>query len=226
MPDAAPGFDKTVPDEGAFPGSLPGIDLAEGLQRLQGNRKLYRKLLLNFARDYCGGANDIRKALDANDFEHAHSLVHNLKGMAGNLAATGLYAAAMQLEKQVKSSQSQAPVSTEAMNAVFKQLEQTLGDTIEAIKTLSPAEVDPKPGPSAETMIALTPEQAREVAGLLRAAAEMGDVTQLKSIAAELASQTEKLGPISEKINLLAAEFDFDGIAKFADDIEAQNNPS
>jgi two-component system sensor histidine kinase/response regulator len=221
---AAP--DQTVAVGENLPESLPGFDLAEGLKRLQGNKRLYRKLLLNFARDYCGGANDIRQALDVNDFPQAHSLVHNLKGMAGNLAATELYAAAMDLEKHVKSSEGQAPVAAEAMNAAFIQLEQALKIAIEVIQTLSPAAVHPKPEPSVETMIALPPERARELAKLIRAAAEMGDVTRLKSIAAELALDTEICGPISEKINLLAAEFDFDGIAKFADDIEAQDKQS
>ena len=51
--------------EEELPESLPGFDLADGLTRLQGNKKLYRKLLLSFATDYCETANDIRIALDA-----------------------------------------------------------------------------------------------------------------------------------------------------------------
>ena len=132
----------------------------------------------------------------------------------------------MNLEKQVKSADHQTPLATGDMNADFNKLEQAIDNAIGAIQTLRPAAVHPEAEPAVETMNDLPPEQAREVAGLIRAAAEMGDVTQLKSIAAELASQTEIFGPISEKITLLAAEFDFDGIAKFADELERQDKQS
>ncbi len=68
-----------------LPESLPGFDLAAGLARLMGNKRLYRKLLLDFGANYGGVASEIREALEAGDFEQAHSLVHNLKGLAGNL---------------------------------------------------------------------------------------------------------------------------------------------
>jgi signal transduction histidine kinase/DNA-binding response OmpR family regulator len=81
---------QAIPEEDELPEYLPGFDLADGLKRLQGNKKLYRRLLLSFATDYGGAANDIRIALEAKDFERSHSLVHNIKGLAGNLAATDL----------------------------------------------------------------------------------------------------------------------------------------
>jgi ABC-type amino acid transport substrate-binding protein len=40
--------DNVVSIEAELPESLPGFDLADGLKRLQGNKTLYRKLLLNF----------------------------------------------------------------------------------------------------------------------------------------------------------------------------------
>ena len=65
-----------------------------GLKRLQGNKKLYRKLLLSLVQQTTHAvANEIHQALDAEDFDQAHSLVHNLKGLAGNLSATELQAA-------------------------------------------------------------------------------------------------------------------------------------
>ncbi len=52
---------QAIPEEEELPESLPGFDLSDGLKRLQGNKRLYRKLLLSFATDYCGAANDIRR---------------------------------------------------------------------------------------------------------------------------------------------------------------------
>ena len=56
-----------------LPKFLPGFDLQDGLKRLQGNEKLYRKLLVDFGAQYAGTAGEIRQALDAGDFDQAHS---------------------------------------------------------------------------------------------------------------------------------------------------------
>jgi CheY-like chemotaxis protein len=101
-PVERPESDKAVPAEDELPESLPGFDLPAGLERLRGNKRLYRKLLLDFGASYTGVAGEIHKALDSKDLEQAHSLIHNLKGLAGNLAAIDLQAASVNLEKLVK----------------------------------------------------------------------------------------------------------------------------
>jgi chemotaxis protein histidine kinase CheA len=82
--------------------------------------RLYRKLLLDFGANYGGGgvAGDIRAALAAKNFTQAHSLVHNLKGLAGNLAATDLQAAAVAMERLVKGQAAEA-VSDKELNQKF-----------------------------------------------------------------------------------------------------------
>ena len=85
-----------------LPMSLAGFDLAQGLLRLRGNQKLYKKLLVDFAASYSQAATDIRKRLDDKNLVQAHQLVHNLKGLAGNLAATDLLASAVELERLIK----------------------------------------------------------------------------------------------------------------------------
>ena len=100
---AAPiGSEAEVLREDSLPEALPGFDLTAGLKRLQGNRRLYIKLLRNFISNSNVTAGDIRKALNAKDLDQAHSLVHNLKGVAGNLAATELHAAAVSMERLIK----------------------------------------------------------------------------------------------------------------------------
>jgi len=93
---------KETGPRNSLPDALPEFDLAEGLQRLMGNRALYRKLLVNFATQYLQAAADIRSALDAADFAQAHGLVHAIKGVAGNLAAKDLQQQSAALEKLVK----------------------------------------------------------------------------------------------------------------------------
>jgi two-component system, sensor histidine kinase and response regulator len=104
-----------------LPESLPGFDLAAGLVRLMGNKRLYRKLLLDFSANYGAVGTEIREALAAKNFNGAHSLVHNLKGLAGNLAATDLQAAAAAMEKLVKG-QSAETASDKELNHGYQHL--------------------------------------------------------------------------------------------------------
>ena len=129
-----PGEAQTIPEE-ELPEHLPGFDLSDGLKRLQGNKRLYRKLLLSFATDYCGAANDIRIALDAKDFERTHSLVHNLKGLAGNLAAMDLQAAAVNLEKLVKGIE-KTPPPAKKLNLKFSELDKALIQALKSAQSL------------------------------------------------------------------------------------------
>ena len=101
--------------------SLLGFDLAAGLARLMGNKRLYRKLLLDFGANYGGVASEIRAALEVGDFEQTHSLVHNLKGLAGNLEAKDLQVAAVKMEKLVKG-QTAETASDKELNQKLKNL--------------------------------------------------------------------------------------------------------
>jgi two-component system sensor histidine kinase/response regulator len=81
-----------------FPSSLPGFAVAEGLARLNGNARLYRKLITTFCRNRQNCAEGIGTALAGDDLNRAHFLAHGLKGVAGNLATTDLYATACALD--------------------------------------------------------------------------------------------------------------------------------
>ena len=126
---------QAVPHEDELPVSLPGFDLAAGLKRLRGNKRLYRKLLVDFGTKYTETTREIRDALDAKDFEQAHSLVHNLKGLAGNLEATDLQAAAVEIEKLVKGDQKETP-SNNQLDQKFMELEKAIDQALEAVQTL------------------------------------------------------------------------------------------
>jgi signal transduction histidine kinase/CheY-like chemotaxis protein len=221
LADAPAEPDQAVPEEEDLPESLPGFGLADGLKRLQGNKRLYRKLLLNFATDYDAAANDIREALDAKDFEHAHSLVHNLKGMAGNLAATELQAAAVNLEKLVKGVEKTITPSKE-LKSKFSELENALNQALESAQSLGVfAEKDVRIL-SDEEIAAIPSEFAQNIAERIHDAAEMGDVGQLVTIAETLKSQSDNYVPLGDNIIRLAEEFDFDSILKLAKALEGQ----
>jgi CheY-like chemotaxis protein len=210
------------PDAGAeleLPDSLPGFDLAEGLQRLQGNQKLYRKLLLDFGAKYTQAAVEIRAALDKKDFKQAHSLVHNLKGLAGNLAATEIQTAAVEIEKLIKRDQKKA-ASQKQLDQKFAKLEKSINQALDAVQTLGPVPAEKTQQPSADEMTAIAPALAGEAVGRIKEPAEMGDVTQIKSIAADLKSKSAAFAPFGDKFIQLAEDFDFEGISKLVGELE------
>ena len=219
VPVGSPELDKAVSEE-EFPASLMGFDLTDGLKRLQGNKRLYRKLLLNFAADYRESAKDIRIALDAKDFMQTHSLVHNIKGLAGNLAATDLQAAAVNLEKLVKGVEKKT-TSTKELNLKFSDLENALNQALESAQSLSKSATESIGKLSAEELADIPTELSQDIAKRIRDAAEMGDVTTLNAIAAEIKTQSESCVPLSKQIVQLAEDFDLDGIQKLADALDA-----
>ncbi|MBT8363793.1 MAG: Hpt domain-containing protein [Deltaproteobacteria bacterium] len=214
---AVPDQPKVIDEE--LPQSLAGFDLAAGLGRLMGNKRLYRKLLLDFGRKYTGVAGEICDALDKRDFQQAHSLVHNLKGLAGNLAAMDLQAATVEIEKLVKGNQA-ASSSTEQLNQKFADLENAINQALEAVQVLGAMTEEEPAAPSAGTLTTVSPELIKDMAGRIREAVELGDVSQVSSIAGELKSQSEDLAPICDKLTQLAEDFDLDGILVLIEELE------
>jgi HPt (histidine-containing phosphotransfer) domain-containing protein len=210
--------DQAVPDEAVLPESLAGFDLAAGLKRLMGNKRLYRKLLVDFGTKYTETAREIREALDAKDFEQAHSLVHNLKGLAGNLEATELLNAAVEMEKLVKGEQT--GFSKKKLKQKLADLEFAIDKALESVQNLRPQGEEKSLETSLEMPAVLPAELSKEAAIRIRDALELGDIMRLKSIAEELQSQSEALVPFSDSLIQLADNFDFDGIAKLAAKLE------
>jgi CheY-like chemotaxis protein len=206
--------------EDELPQSLAGFDLAEGLQRLRGNQKLYKKLLVDFAANYSKAAADIRKRLDDKDLEQAHHLVHNLKGLAGNLAATELLAAAVELEKLIKNGNQKSRPSPIVLEQKFSALDHALNQALASAKSLEAANEDIPMQVALEEMSVLPADLANDIADRMHRYAEMGDVMQLVQISAELKSRSEHYGPISDSIEIMARDFNFEGIFKLSDKLK------
>jgi PAS domain S-box-containing protein len=94
--------EKSVDNEPKRLANLPGIDTKTGLERVGGNEKLYRKLLKKFAQNQANSIEEINRALEDNDIELATRLAHTIKGVAGNIGATQLQAAAKDLESGIQ----------------------------------------------------------------------------------------------------------------------------
>jgi PAS domain S-box-containing protein len=94
-----------VADAG-LPETIAGIDVATVMRRLGGNHGLLVRLLRDFVRGHTADPTHIREALGRGDSERARHAAHSLKGVAGNLAATEVFAATVALEAALRRGES------------------------------------------------------------------------------------------------------------------------
>jgi len=121
-----------------------GLDRAAALARLGGNERLLRSVAAEFTQDYAACATTLRQALAAGDLDAARRLAHTVKGVAGNIAADALAAAARDLETSLAQGRLPPDASLDAFAAALKR-------TIAATAKLAPpaGPVSPAPSPAA-----------------------------------------------------------------------------
>ncbi|MDM8524763.1 PAS domain-containing protein [Desulfococcaceae bacterium HSG8] len=85
--------------ESRIPEILPGLNISEGLQRLDGSWELYLDILLFFCEDKKNFVRDFRELIKKRDFEAAMVNIHSLKGSAATVGATSVRDIAKILEE-------------------------------------------------------------------------------------------------------------------------------
>jgi HPt (histidine-containing phosphotransfer) domain-containing protein len=158
--------------------------------------------------------------LVAGDFDQAHSLVHNIKGLAGNLEATDLQAAAVEMEKLVKGQTARTTSDTE-LNRKFAEMEKAINQALEAVHTLGLPDQEKHIESSSEWLAGVPAEEIKEITDKIKAAADMGDVMQIGSIAEELKSGNPSMATFCDELIRLADDFDLDGIQKFVLELDS-----
>lgn len=88
--------------------TLPGIDTTLGLAGIDGNVRLFERLLERFVADHKNAAQDLKLAFDNGDREQAVLLAHTIKGAAGQLGAVALCRASKNLESALKNHDDEA----------------------------------------------------------------------------------------------------------------------
>src|SRR5262249_58371946 len=83
--------------------SVEGLDTANGLLRIAGNRNLYVKLLRQFIEGEADAPERIVQALGAGDLAGAEREAHTVSGVAGNLGAGPVQTAAAALAQAIRS---------------------------------------------------------------------------------------------------------------------------
>ena len=100
---------------------LPGIDVEDGLDRVGGNTGLYRRILVRLRADFADASAGVRTLLAAGDVEAAMRLAHSASGVAGNVGARDLQAAARALEHALRSgARSNLPLVLDAFDIALR----------------------------------------------------------------------------------------------------------
>lgn len=92
---------QPVDGEVVLPDDVPGISIAIGLKRVNGNRELYRELLTMFLNTKRETGHDLRTGLKQPDTETAERIAHSVKSIAAVIGAEELSKAAAALEKAI-----------------------------------------------------------------------------------------------------------------------------
>jgi PAS domain S-box-containing protein len=151
-------------DEPEIP-EAEGLDTADGLMRVAGNRKLYLKLVTQFVEQQAAAAERIRDQLVQGDSATAERSAHTLKGVAGNLGAKAIHAAAAAVERAIRTQAD--PAEIESLWAVLDQaLSALMADLKPALKPGAEKPVKPASAPVA-------PPPPLEIAEFRKAARDM-----------------------------------------------------
>ncbi len=152
-------------DEVALP-PIAGVNVADGINRVAGNRRLYRDLLSQFAAKQAAAATEVATALDDNDRPTAERIAHTVKGVAGNLGITEVQAAAQKLEKAIKEEQASVPGLLDQFAIVLRVHVNAINEAMR--DSMPPPEVELPPAP-------FNGERSSQAVGRLRTLLEASD---------------------------------------------------
>jgi CheY-like chemotaxis protein len=127
-----------VEDQPSLP-DLPGINTADGLERVGGNVKSYIRLLKKFAENQANVISGLSGALESGNSRKALRLAHTLKAVSGNIGANDLQETSAQLETAITDE------ANEGIESLFKEVSIELNRVIELIEGFSREEKSTSP---------------------------------------------------------------------------------
>lgn len=119
---AAAGGEAAASARAAVLPMVPGLKMEAALQRMGGNAALMRKLLERFIETQIDAMARIAAAIDANDVDGATRMAHTVKGLAGNLGASGVADSAARVEQML--GQGVMDGRGEALDSMGRELEE------------------------------------------------------------------------------------------------------
>jgi PAS domain S-box-containing protein len=115
--------------------TIAGLDTTAGMARVAGNMKIYSSILKKFCSHHANTAEEIKIAVDNNDFELAERIAHTIKGVAGNIGANTIFECAVELDALLKQAQDNANIDKPTLTTLLADLTSHSAALINAIKT-------------------------------------------------------------------------------------------
>ena len=116
---------QTIPE-------IKGVDTNLGLKVAAGKVSLYIKMLKTFSTDQVNAVENIKKAIEKNDFATGQLIAHTLKGTCGSIGATELQNKAEILESHLKEKMSHAKI-VELLDVIQPRLLLVIGSIQELL---------------------------------------------------------------------------------------------
>jgi len=188
-------------DAGAIEGlpSIEGLDIADGVARMDGRTDAYLRIVRRFAELHRDDVDKVRESLERNEREAAVLIAHSLKGAAGNIAAADLFNAAGNLEAAMRHAEDDAVVA-QALAQTQARLTPLCASIL---ATLAPA-----PAPARDRAPAEAAE-AQRILDELEAALDAGDVQASRIVDASAAVLRPALGDACETLRREIADYRF-----------------
>jgi CheY-like chemotaxis protein len=190
-------------DEMILP-EIEGVDVANGLKRVAGNKRLYRDLLVQFAVKQSEVDSQILAAIESGDRKLAERIVHTVKGVAGNIGLGPAFAAAEKLERAIREGDATLP-------ALVEEFAQVLGRQIQAIRQGMRDVMPDRPAQEKGSQDFDAPAASAAIADL-KALLESSDGDAAEAFLAledALAGTCDQ--PRLDALRAAVSEFDFDG---------------
>jgi CheY-like chemotaxis protein len=109
---------------GIWPDSLPGLNVAQALKRVGGNRQLLERVMSAFLLQFEHVEDQLLEHVDEQDWEEAFRLMHTLKGLAGTIGAQMLDVAIKPLLSSLRGWTGRHPPET--FDADFEQFQKEI----------------------------------------------------------------------------------------------------
>ena len=182
---------------------LPSVDTFSGLLRANGDRRLYRRLLMSYLKSNQHFGMQCTESLQQGDTPTLERLAHTLKGVSGTIGANAVMAAAANLENACRQAQPASHIATR-LATTLDMLQPVLNE-LEALNSGAPGHTDGRK---------LSPALCTELRGQiakLSTLLELGDSDCLEH-AEKIASLTQNSALHKAATALLdsVAGFDFD----------------
>jgi len=183
---------------------IDGVDIAGGLKRVAGNKRLYRDLLVQFAVKQGDAGAQISVAIKNHDRQLAERIAHTVKGVAGNIGLGQVFTIAEKLERAIREADAVVPALLEEFTVILIRQVQSIRQAISDVVADQSAE--------GKSRVSFNAREASLAIARLRDLLKSSDG---EAVEAFLAVENILAGTLDrsqlEALSATISEFDFEG---------------